>query len=529
MKRVLSILLVCVLLLAMLSACREEQETSRQESSVSSESKESSKNNESSEADEGIPDSSHEVSDEQSEESSQDVSQDEHEEKPPLLEFPLEKKHYDATVTILTREDSPYLGQFAAADESESALIDKAVSERNHLIKSEYGIAIDYKASFDPVDYAVESVLSGTDSYDIISDTAFNMVKRTTDGVFWDLRNLLELNRPWWDQSIIHQLHLSDEVFFVTGDMILSDDLYLAAVLFNKDAYKEQLQDQYGSLYDLVDGNEWTIDLMAEMARAFVSSASDATYSGIVSTGFTGATMLTYGCGGACAYKESAGKIVLSVGSEASVRAFDKVFALMKDSAAFDAGQSSPTDPDYSTHRFTSGRALFQIGYIEDLKAIADKDTSHDVSVGIVPLPKYDATQTNYLGGVHLRQSDVLAIPISNVENLEATVYAMELLGYYSMPEGAFGENGVTSVLYQAILNHQPDVDRNDLRMLEQISETRFYDIGAAFNWGGNLIDLYYNNYLQGYNALVTNWESTGLMVKLMMEDYLEEYSQMYE
>ena len=75
-------------------------------------------------------------------------------------------------------------------------------------------------------------------------------------------------------------------------------------------------------------------------------------------------------------------------------------------------------------------------------------------------------------------------------------------------------------------MNRRETEVNDDRSMLELIISSRIYDIGATYNWGGRLIDLYYTNYLQGYNSLVSTWESIGLMTRLMMEDFLKEYSQ---
>jgi len=444
--------------------------------------------------------------------------------------FPLEEKVYDTTVVILTRNNR-FSQQFVPNEQYEGSVINAAVEARNQLIEEKYGIKIEIVENDRPASAIEASITANTPDYDIVCDAVNFMIPHVTDNWFYSLNDLLELDRPWWDQNANNMLTLSDKIFYVAGDAIFADDLYTACVLYNKNVWQERYENTYGSLYDMVDNKTWTYDIMFSLAKDFAQPdedglwKTDGAYYGIVTDGYTGATMLTNGSGAVSAYKDNQNNIVLSGGDEASVKAFDKVYNVLNDTTvSLYAEQFSPTDYGAPGRYFISGHALFQVGMITNVLSIMENESEDKVVPGVLPLPKYDEAQEEYYCGINVYQSDVLAIPVCNQANLEATAYAMELLGYYSSPESQFGKDSVTNAFYETSLKLQSVTDDNDSRMIDLCSSSRIYDLGGAFNWGGNLIGLYSFNLYRGSNTLVSTWEAELSKVEQAMLDTIEAY-----
>ena len=117
-----------------------------------------------------------------------------------------------------------------------------------------------------------------------------------------------------------------------------------------------------------------------------------------------------------------------------------------------------------------------------------------------------------------------MAIPVSNRDLLEETAYAMELLGYYSMMESQFGKDSVTAAFYETSLKMQSVDTDDDSRMLDLITSNRIYDLGGAFNWGGNLIGLYSSNLYRGSNTLASTWDANLSGIKIALEATIEDW-----
>ena len=453
----------------------------------------------------------------------------------PLAIFPLEEKNFGGTtITILTRK-SRHAQQFAPqGDELEGSVINSAVQARNDLIEEKYGIIINVEITDRPGTDIGLSIQGGTGEYQIVCDAVYTMVGHITDNWFYSLNDLLDLNQPWWDQNACNQLTLSDKKFFVAGNAIFQDDSYTAGVLFNKTVYADRYEPTYGSLYKMVDDGTWTIDVMYELARDFAMPdengewMTDGCYYGVVTDGYSGATMLTNGAGAVSAYKDEQNKIVLSGGSEQSINAFDKVFTLLNDrTTSVFAEQFKPTNWGYGSDLFIGNHALFSVGYLSSLLGIMTNTTPDKVVPGVLPPPKYDAAQEGYHCGINVYQSDVLAIPVSVIDEdlLEATAYAMELLGYYSMKESQFGADSVTAAFYDTSMKFQAVTDDNDARMLDLITSSRIYDLGGAFDWNGKMIGLYSSNLYAGANTLASSWDANLPGVEAAMQASIEAFN----
>ena len=459
-----------------------------------------------------------------------DVSED------PLATFPLEEKNFGGrTIKILTR-NAMHLQQFIPLEEKEGTAINEAVKARNELIEERYGIIIEaYNTENNrPSTDIGLSIQTGNSDYQIVCDSVYFTMQHFTDNWFYSLNDLLDLNQPWWDQSTCNQLTLSDKKFFVAGNAIFQDDAYTAGVLFNKNVYADRYEPTYGSLYKMVEDGTWTLDVMYELARDFAMPDEDGNwmtsgaYYGIVTDGYSGATMLTNGTGAVSAYKDEQNKIVLSGGSEQSVKAFDKVFTILTDrTVSVFAEQFKPTNWGYGSELFIGNHALFSVGYLNSLIGIMTNENPDKVVPGVLPPPKYDAAQEGYHCGINVYQSDVLSIPVCVIdeEELEATAYAMELLGYYSMIESPFGEDSVTYAWYDNSMKLQSVVDDNDSKMLDLITSSRIYDLGGAFDWNGKLIGLYSSNLYADANTLSSTWEANLPGVEAAMQATIDAFN----
>lgn len=453
----------------------------------------------------------------------------------PEAGFPLEKKNFGGrTVTILTRGHRFYQ-QFVPLEEYEGSVINVAVESRNAYIEEVYGIKVEAVENSRPSKAIADYIIAETDDYDLVCDDVYNMVPMVVENYFYSLNDLLELDRPWWDQNANNYLTLSEKVFFVAGDALFSDDMYTAGVFFNKRIYADQFESQYGSLYKLVDENKWTYDTMHEMARAFAKPNEEGkwgdidAYYGIVTDGYTGATMLTNGSGTVTASKDEQNNISLNVVSQRSIDAFSVVYDMLSNvnvSMYVEKLKDQYPDSCWSeiSNMFLTGHALFQIGYLGTLIDLKNNELADGADPGVLPIPKFESSQDTYYCGVNAYQSDVLGVPINVSGNLEATCYLLELLGYYSSPASQFGANSVTSAFYETTLKLQAVTQDDDSRMIDLITSSRIYDLGGIFDWGKKLIGIYSSCLYNNQNQLASNWDSIHVAVETAMNETIEAY-----
>ena len=100
-----------------------------------------------------------------------------------------------------------------------------------------------------------------------------------------------------------------------------------------------------------------------------------------------------------------------------------------------------------------------------------------ETAFGIIPNPKYDESQENYLASAHGWGTAFVNVPITNSDT-SRTGAVLELLA-------AKSAEVVTPAFYDKTLTGKSIRDSESGEMLDIIFENKVYDIGFLFGWGG--------------------------------------------
>lgn len=453
-------------------------------------------------------------------------------------EFPYKGNFGGKTINIFTVNTARHVYgelQFVPNNEQSGNYINDAVAKRNDKIEELYGLKIKVASATYPVQEAKTMIMSDLCEYDIIVDSVDLMVTSVTDNLFWSLDDYLDLDNEWWDKDSINSLTLNDKHYFVAGDALITDDDNIYCTLFNKKMYDENsaLKEKYGDIYQLVKDGKFTYDAFYEMSK-MVSHPDEngewgfyATY-GNLSHAY-GATIMVNGAGVALASKNDDGTVTLNPGTERALTVFDKVWQIMSNKsitqrAELIIGQGTTTSKYGFAElqvMFEAGRGLFYNTTTSSITLLKKSKENRDFDFGVLPIPKYDENQDRYYCAVNRYQSSVIGIPVTNKDNLEATAFLLEALGYYSKE--------VTEAYYKITLQLQAVTEDNDAEMLDIIYGNRFYDIGAIYGWGNqsglNLVGLYSSVIANdSSNTIVSAWESIKESVEASMQETIEAY-----
>lgn len=450
-------------------------------------------------------------------------------------EFPLEYRNFEGqTVVFLTVADSrhPYgVNQLVAIDEKTGSVINDAVAERNNYIEENYGIKIETATADYPGNEVANFIAGGVETYDVIVDSVYTTVPRITENHYYCLDDLLHLEGDWWDRNALEYLSANGSAYLVAGDILLCDDMYTYLLLYNKDIYNDSgLAGEYGTIYDIVDDGEWTYDLLHKMAKSVSQPDSDGNWTNVNCTyGFLGdaygSSMMVAGSGVTTVELDADNEYRLVVGEQKSIDAFSKVYELMSDTTSSIYVEQITESWGGISSMFMNDKGLFYLCQAASIFGIKASDNEKVVNFGVVPLPKYDENQEKYYSGINAYQSEVLGIPTSNINNLEATCYALEAMAYYAKYPSA--GKSVTESFYETTLKLQAVASDDDARMLDLIFDNRLYDLGGIYNWGGNLIGVYSVVLRSGSNNLVSYWDSIKGGCQASMEETIEDYRDM--
>ena len=452
--------------------------------------------------------------------------------------FRLEKQNFGGTtIKFLTDQATDYISWEVAPQElAEGDRVNNAFYNRKAIIEQEYGLILEQEYAENQsaiVTTARDYITSGLDEYQVYVAGLLYLAMLTGDELLLDLSSIdsndyLDFTKPYWDQSIMRDLTVLDSVYFATGDALVTDDDATWAVFFNKDIANDyRVAENHGvsSLYDFVNEGKWTIDLMYELAQEVTSDNGDAGMAWGADTPDTWGLLsqcydsyaFTVGCGETLMQNDGT-EITITAGRQSCVGAFDKVFTMLTDrNHVAIAEKIGPSGTCYTEliDMFAAGKGLFMPNRIATVSNPVLRNA--DIHYGLLPMPKVNEQQEEYTTTVTVYWCSAFAIPITNVEKLDATCYALEAMAYYGMKD-------VTPEYYDHTLKDKRFEDPESLEMLDLIFRNRTYDMSAVFNFSNSLTfftGILLNGLNGQSNSHIATLESVEDSWQLAIDDYI--------
>ena len=372
---------------------------------------------------------------------------------------------------------------------------------RAEALKNRFGVELAVTLSEDTFSALRLSVMGGDKKYDAVVGTAGSMASNAASGDLLDLNGTegADLSKSYWDQNANKYLSVGGKLYFAAGDILTSDDDHTRVIIFNK-----QLARDYGigDLYKTVESGGWTFDRFYSVIKGDGTAA-------IISDG-SSSFALAADCDAAYGFFYSAG-LTFTAKNESDVPFFDssqdrtkKVqdvldysLKVLRDGAlTYDASKdkSEGGASDKLAAAFCEGRTLF---CCETLSAAA-RYRREGVDTGILPMPKFDAYQKEYLTYVD-PEAMFVGIPAYRAENGGARRCGaiLEALAYY-------GYKYITP-------DHTASITGGNLKdasMLETVFKNRIYDLGLINDWGTvassymTLVSENKNNYTASFSRI---------------------------
>lgn len=281
-------------------------------------------------------------------------------------------------------------------------IVDDALFKRNDAVENRLNVAIEYTYEKGSASYVTEFIKNvevdrdGDKAFDYIAGYSRTGGTLALRGFTADLLELdyINLSKPWWPESLVDTIAIGDRVMFCSGD-ISTNLLWMMQATF----YNKNLITTYGleDPYDLVKSNEWTIDKLISMCEGkanLVDGKKDAsdTY------GYTSYETCIDDFGisfDIICVNTKDGELALS-GAYESQKVSDAVTKIRNWLASDDVWHEDSTK---ARNVFFEERAIFTN---DRLFIIAGKDSSDSATkiefeYGLVPNPKWNSKQANYI------------------------------------------------------------------------------------------------------------------------------------
>ena len=369
------------------------------------------------------------------------------------------------------------------AEAENGDIINDAVFARNLAVGEKYNFSITLEnVAFDELVTRVRNAVSaGEDAYDLVYLRLFEQKNLISGGYFVDFNTIpnIDLTKPWWDSGCVDSMTVSGRLYLAASSINISDENATAGILFNKqEAQNHDMEDPY----QLVRDGKWTMDKMKEMYSEVTTDINgDGKMGPDDLWGFLGGTDVAscfyIGGGGTIVSRDADGMLYDSFGTEKNFAIVEKVQELMTDTDNFYnhhlGTQDVPvTDDNQYRDLFSDGHGLFFWSRMDEVTTLRGMETDF----GILPTPKYDESQEEYISFVSQHITGLMSIP-ATASDLSRTGVILEALAaesYYTL----------TPAYYEVALKSKASRDDESAEMLDIIFANRVYDPGEYFNFG---------------------------------------------
>ncbi len=424
----------------------------------------------------------------------------------------VEKQKFDREFHIMSRDD--IIEDFEIEDLT-GDLLDDLLYERNSQIATDFEIEFSYyQLPYDQVNTTLNTQsTSGSDDYDFYIGHKYSFGTCAQNNYCYNLGDIteLDLTQPWWDQSCYENMTVDGRTYVMTGDIFPSSMLFSSCLTFNRTMVKE-LGKSDTELFALARNGGWTMDAMYEYCKDVTFdlngdsklSYTDDRYcltSWMMDVPFS----MYYAC------NENFVTIVdgtpeLTYDTEKVIAAYDKIYKIIVEQNAYFVTDLNAYATTYDV--FTAGRAMFCDMSLNKISTFLSEMTD---PYGILPMPKYDEAQPEYLSFVNGATALVMVAKTEKDPEFVGTIIeAMATCNY----------DRVTPKLFQVITKLQAAQDPDSSSMVDYIVRNRIFDLAYFADFPISNVVL--ENLKTGQESIASKMTASGRSSKTMLTRMLK-------
>lgn len=374
------------------------------------------------------------------------------------------------TFRVLTINDS------IGIEEADGEILNDVEYARDVTIEERFNVKIEAEYHENYLDVTTQlkkAVAAQTDDYDIVFIHMVDGAALASSGHYYPINDLEYVNtdKIWWDKDIENGFRIGGKLFLSAGDILPDTLLRTSCMAFNKDLF-----DNYNLLYpyQLAFDGKWTLDVLSSLTKDITQDLNgdgqikeaDDLY-GLTSWYLDSPYSFYYGAGGTIIKKDENDMPELNLDIEKNLAIYMKIYDVVITNNSNYHTEISNYINSYST--FYEGRALFCEIALTHLSADTWRNMEQDY--GLLPIPKYDTEQKEYLGFVN-GSAAMMGVPIS-ISDPERTSILIEGFAAESYKK-------VTPALYEIVAKTKHTRDEESSNMIDIIIRNRIFDIGYS-------------------------------------------------
>ncbi|MHB1154542.1 MAG: hypothetical protein ACYCWE_16120 [Eubacteriales bacterium] len=358
------------------------------------------------------------------------------------------------------------------SDEITGDVVEDAAYNRNRKAEQMLNISFDF---YQPPSYGdvhtlvMKAVLAGEDAYDIEIAHCINghiAVATQQLAYNWLRVSTVDFTQPYWNQTMLDDT-INNVLLFTTGDYNMTGAI--GCIYYNKNMAENF---NLGNLYKGVYDGQWTIDKLLELASdvsADLDGDGKFTVSDQYGYNYSSRDILIafmYGSNQKVIAKDENEYPTVIINGDKMVTIVEKIYALIhEDNRCF--YHNEQTEPV----KFADGKTLFMSNWV------GSQYRDMDAEYGILPFPKFDASQEKYYS---VSYSCQLMIPYT-VADPDRSGLVMELLS-------AESRANFRPAYFGKMLEGKVARDEESVDMLSIVYDNVLSDIGFTYSDFSNLL-----------------------------------------
>ena len=407
------------------------------------------------------------------------------------------------------------------AEQETGEPINDAVYKRNRTIEDRYNFEIKEYRSANPSGDATKTAKAGDGVYDVFMLGLTDGATLAQNGYLINLYSMphINLSQPWWDQRAVQELTIGDKLYYALGDINTMDNDATFVTFFNKKLISEYAMD---NPYQLVRDNKWTLDKFNQMIKDISKDLNgDGVMDGDDLFGQLSEYYCTYllfvGGGGKIAANNAGNYPELVINNERTPIIIDKVLENMGNrnitlcADDYYGKYSNPWD-ELTRPMFKNNQGLFYTIGMGSCREFRDMESDY----GILPLPKLDENQKEYCHPLGAGSTTSVCIPVCG-SKLECTGLAVEAMAAESVYT-------LTEAYYTINFENKNLRDEESIEMTKIILNSRSYDLGDMFNFGG-MVDIFAKMAKSNVNTFASDYEKKESSAQKAIEKLINNFT----
>ena len=395
----------------------------------------------------------------------------------------LPDKNFDGyTFRILAFQDWSTTGSgctLIVPEEMTGEQLNDLVYERNAKIMDKYNIDYSWTVNGEANNIISQAINGDLDEYDMVATMTVDGNKGAMNGLYRDLYSVpyLDLTKNYWDQDMRSELSLNGKYYSICGDITFAEEDSAMLTLYNK-----PMADAHGieNLYDLARAGGWTIDKMREYAGMVIN---DADGNGKFDHANDVHGFLYHSNSALLPYLAAADTHIVTKDANdvpmltTDLSGVENVYSVMQEifstaGMAIDWGTIPNTVPSMVS-MVENQRVLFQNMIASFLRR---NYREVETDFGILPMPKFDETQTTYSTSYNIAALMCGYVPIT-VKNIDTVGFILE-----AMADASYD---ITDTYFNVCLNSKFTRDPESFEMIKLAMEKIVLDVAFIYDFGG--------------------------------------------